>query len=242
MGDIMKARSNRLFAMILIVAFLILHVFDNVYADVEDLITQSFKVGSGGLLTLVTERGSIEVKTLKAERVKVEVTREVAVDNDKKANKILNKFAIEFQHSEKDVTIRAEFKTRKFFFWDDGRSRLKVHYLISVPEKYNLALKTSGGSISVDNLEGEVHSKTSGGSLYFGNIEGPVQGKTSGGSISLNRCIGTADIRTSGGNIKIGEVDGSVKAETSGGSIQIQSAKGSVSLPIFHVNPKAIVT
>ena len=84
----MKARSHRLFVTILIVAFLILHFFDNVYADVEDLITQSYEVGSGGLLTLVTERGSIEVKTSKAERVKVEIIREVAVDNDKKANKI----------------------------------------------------------------------------------------------------------------------------------------------------------
>lgn len=228
MGDMMKARSHRLFFTILIVAFLILHVFDNVYADVKDLTTQSYEVGSGGLLTLETERGSIEVKTSKAERVKVEAIREVAVDNDKKANKILNNFAIEFQHSERDVTIKAEFKKRKLFFWDDGRSRLKVHYLISVPEKYNLTLKTSGGSISVDNLEGVIHSKTSGGSLHFGNIKGPVQGKTSGGSISLDRCIGTVDIRTSGGNIKIGEVDGNVKAETSGGSIQIQSAKGSL--------------
>lgn len=225
----MKTSSYRLFFTSLMTAFLVLIVFANGYADVENSITQSYEVGPGGLLTLVTERGSIEVKSTKAERVEVEVIRKVAVDNDEKANKILNDFVIEFQHSERDVTIQAEFKTHNLFFGSDGRNRLKVRYLIVVPEKYNLELKTSGGSISIEDLEGQVHSKTSGGSLQFGNIKGPVRGETSGGSIELKRCIGTADIKTSGGNINIGEIDGNVEAKTSGGSIQILRAKGSVS-------------
>jgi hypothetical protein len=51
----------------------------------------------------------------------------------------------------------------------------------------NQKLFPSGGSISIENLEGQVHSKTSGGSLQFGHIGGPVEGETSGGHIKLHK-------------------------------------------------------
>ena len=224
----MKTRSHDLFLSISMTAFLVLFILTHGYADVEHSINQSYGVGPGGLLTLVTERGSIDVKSSKSARVEVDVIRKVAVDDEEKARKILDNFVIEFQHSKRDVTIHAGFKKHRFSFWDDGRKLLKIRYLIMVPEKYNLELKTSGGSISIENLEGQVHSKTSGGSLQFGDIRGPVSGETSGGSIKIERCTGTSVIKTSGGSIKIGEIDGDVEAKTSGGSIQIRRAKGSV--------------
>jgi DUF4097 and DUF4098 domain-containing protein YvlB len=224
----MKTRPHNLLFAVLVTAFLDLFLFTRGYADVQSSIHKSYEVGPGGRLTLITDRGSVEVKSSKTEIVKIEVIRKVRTGSDEKADKILNNFVIDFEHSERDVTIRAEFKKRHLFFWDDARNHLKVRYLIQVPEKYNLDLKTSGGSIVVDKLEGRIYGRTSGGSLQFGDIKGPVRGETSGGSITMERCMGATEVRTSGGSIKIGEVDGALNARTSGGSIQIRYAKGRV--------------
>jgi hypothetical protein len=64
---------------------------------------------------------------------------------------------------------------------------LNVKFIIKVPLSYNVNLITSGGSISVDDLEGTVDIRTSGGNLGLVNIKGPVTGKTSGGSIYIKK-------------------------------------------------------
>ena len=201
-------------------------------SEMEDRIKKSFPVDSGGQLTLETDRGSIEVHAVDTQVLEVEVIRKVDARDREEADEILKDFEIEFTQRGNDVYIRGAIKEERRSFWDrfldtDWR-RLRVRYVVSVPKQYNVDLRTAGGSISVDDLEGEVHGRTSGGSLRFGRIQGPVWGRTSGGSITLEGGVGTADLKTSGGSIKIGEVDGTVTAHTSGGSIGIDRAKGRV--------------
>ncbi|HDL19151.1 MAG TPA: hypothetical protein ENH29_08855 [Bacteroidetes bacterium] len=195
-------------------------------AGLQNTIKKSFKVAPGGTLTLNTDIGTIEIKAIGDNRVKVEVFRKVNTWSNRDKDEILDNFEISFDQHGDDVGIRGEFKNRSW--WDKIRRKLKIKYVISVPKEYNVDLNTSGGSISIDDLRGKVRSKTSGGSLTFGAIEGPVYGRTSGGSISLEGCVGTADVRTSGGSIHIGNVDGNVDAHTSGGPITIERAKGEV--------------
>lgn len=201
---------------------------EDVHLESEDTIKKSFQVGPGGRLTLETDRGSIEVRAVDSNTLEVEVNRKVYALDREKAAEILKDFDIEFTQRGNDLHIRGEFKRPRPSFWGWRRQRLRLHYLVSVPKKYNVDLKTAGGSISVDDLEGEVRSKTSGGSLRFGRIQGPVWGRTSGGSVKLDACLDMADVKTSGGSITIGEVGGDVVAHTSGGSIRIDRAKRSV--------------
>ncbi len=187
-------------------------------ADYEDSIKKSFDVEKNGMLTIESDVGSIEIKSHAKAVVKVEILR--TLDSKRLVDNVMT----EFEHREADVTITTEVKKGLFGF---GRG-IKLKYLITVPQQYNVDLTTAGGTISVDDLTGKVDSKTSGGSLSFGNIDGPVNGTTSGGNIRMDGCKGTAMIKTSGGSIKLGRVDGDVKAKTSGGSISIDKAVGSV--------------
>ncbi len=210
--------------------FVCLFLLEAAFAEAayRDTIEKSFKVKPGGHLILDTDRGSIEVYTHEGNTVKVTVKRKVDVSDREEAKEILERFNIDFDHNGRDVRIRAEFDEGGLSFWRRIRKRLKLRYIIVVPQKYNVDLQTAGGSISVEDLQGEVRSKTSGGSLTFGNIDGPVWGRTSGGSVTLDGCKGIADVKTSGGSIYIGEVDGNVQAFTSGGSIKIVRARGEV--------------
>lgn len=108
-----------------------------------------------------------------------------------------------------------------------GRTNpISPSFYVTVPEKFDLKLVTSAGSIHVGDLEGKIDVKTSGGSLSFENIKGPIDGHTSGGSITIIRCDDDVDVHTSGGSISIGQAKGNIRAKTSGGSINIDEVYG----------------
>ena len=198
------------------------------YASYRDTIEKSFKVREGGTLTIESDLGSIEVITHKENQVDIEIIREINVSSDREAERILDDLDISFDNRGDDVYIRAEFKRNRDRWFRNGNRRLRLEFNVIVPEIYNVDLQTSGGSISVDDLEGYVNAKTSGGSLKFGDIKGPVKGTTSGGSIQLTGSEGDSKLNTSGGGITIGDVNGDIEATTSGGSIRIDRAEGKV--------------
>jgi DUF4097 and DUF4098 domain-containing protein YvlB len=197
-------------------------------ADVEGNLQKSFAVEPGGRLVVDADRGSIEIKTSKGSQVEVEVFRKVTRASDARAKEILGEHKVDFAQEGNTVTVRARRKTESRGFWNLGSTGLDVRYVITVPEKFDADLKTSGGGIKVADLAGEVKARTSGGSITLGRIQGPVHGSTSGGSVYLAGFRGVAQIQTSGGNIEIADGDGNVSAETSGGSIHAKSVKGNL--------------
>lgn len=190
-------------------------------AAFQGRIEKVFEVSPGGLLNIRAEKASIEVESGGSGQVVLEIEARGWGRDD-----LEREFDIRFGQSGNEVTLEIEAlrKSKGWFNW--GNKGLKVRAL--VPMRFDVDLKTSGGSISVDDLEGQVRSETSGGSLSFGRIDGTVWGRTSGGSIRLEQSSGEADVHTSGGSIKLGDVDGTVEAVTSGGSIEIARAQGSV--------------
>jgi hypothetical protein len=189
-------------------------------------IRKTFTVAPGGKLTIRADRGSIDVKTANTDKVEIEVTREPGRGA---AADILEKHQVTFSQEGNDVLVEAKMPSMKNGGWFGGNgNNLKVRYDVTVPSKYNVALKSSGGSITVKDLEGEARSETSGGSLKFGQIKGRVIGHTSGGSINVMGATEDVDIETSGGSIHVGDTGGNVVAKTSGGSIHVGDVKGSV--------------
>ena len=196
---------------------------------VEDDINKSFRVKPGGTLKIDTSRGSIDVRGSGNDSVDIEITREVRSTSDKRAKEVLDDFIIDIDQSGNNVTIKAEFKDKKWDrAWNRIRNRLRIKYIVTVPDRYNVDLHTSGGSITVEDLEGRVLTDTSGGSLYFDRIVGPIDGKTSGGSITIGDTSDRVKVHTSGGSIKIDRAGGEVDATTSGGSITVNEVKGKI--------------
>ena len=189
------------------------------------VIEKSFNVAAGGTLTLNSDVGSIDISTHNKDVIDVRVIRDPDAGSRAEAEEMLKEFKVDFQQSGKDLRITGEYEGN----WKRRRhGSLSVEFRVVVPEQYNVDLQTAGGSIRLDDLNGEVRAETSGGSLKFGNIKGTVTGRTAGGSVSLLSSSGKADIRTAGGSINIGDVDGDVDAHTAGGSISIDRAKGNV--------------
>lgn len=172
----------------------------------------TFKSGPGGRLKVDSDLGSIEVRSAAASEVEVEV---------KVSGPHADDFEVDFaQHLRKSV-IRGKYR----------RSSLhspcpEVRFIVTVPQRCDVALETSGAAIEVDDLEGKVKVKTSGGNLRLSRIKGSVRAVTSGGSIKLDEMHGDVNLRTSGAPISIGEVHGDVEARTSGASIEVDRVQG----------------
>ncbi len=193
----------------------------------SNAISESFLVGGGGTLTLRTDQGKLEVGSRPGNEVTIAITSRMSADE------IRDRFEIAMSSRGNDVTVDVKLKDRwrpngiLSFFRGIGNNR-GLTFEIMVPRAYNLDLNTSGGSITVDDLAGDVRCRTSGGSVKLSHIDGPVDAGTSGGSVTLLSATGDAELHTSGGSITIGETGGTVVAETSGGSISIDRAAGPV--------------
>lgn len=209
----------------LCLAFLLLFVMvavDGLQAAAEDVMKKSFDVSPGGELVIATDLGSIAIETHDRDVVLVEMIRRASDDSD------LKRMKLEVGQNGNTVMIRGTDLRRGGIFSWFTRVKLRVRFVVTVPNTFDLDLKTAGGSIRIGNLKGEILAKTSGGSLTFGNIHGNILGRTSGGSIRVGDCIGDIDVDTSGGSITIGKVSGNVEAHTSGGSVNVKEAGGTI--------------
>ncbi|HWI59021.1 MAG TPA: DUF4097 family beta strand repeat-containing protein [Bacillota bacterium] len=189
----------------------------------EDVTNRTFSVKPGGKLVMDVDRGSIQIAPSDADEVQVEVSRKVDKANDEKAAEILRRHEITFAQEAADVRVTAELKNQSKFSFN-GFS-LQVKYTVRVPKKFDLDVRTHGGSVTVADLTGNVQAKTSAGSIKLGKIEGPVTALTSGGSIKVDAAA-TARLKTSAGQIDADAIQGDLSAETHGGSIRLNSVGG----------------
>ncbi|HVN78067.1 MAG TPA: DUF4097 family beta strand repeat-containing protein [Terriglobia bacterium] len=222
----LRTRSGLFRLAMLASLLMVLAGCDEMLAERDASIRKSFQVAPGGRLTLDVNSGSIDVSSAATSQVNIEVIRKVKTSDPRQTEEILREHQVEFRQEGNDVLVRTTGGSSGF--WNNLWKHLEVRYVISVPRKYNLDLKTSGGSIAVSDLEGEVVSRTSGGSLNFGHVQGTISGKTSGGSITVKECGGKVDVNTSGGSINLGKVSGPLNAHTSGGSVTIDEVMGDV--------------
>ncbi len=177
---------------------------------------KSFDVSAGGLLKLQTDVGALRIRSHDKDSVLVEVD----IDGSNE-----DKFDVTFDTSGNDVSVNGELERSKSGSWRGNN--LRVTYTITVPESYNLDVDTSGGSIKIKDLKGDVNAHTSGGSISLGHIDGLVTVKTSGGSITVEEVTGTINAKTSGGSIKATisqQPTGDSVLKTSGGSVTVYLA------------------
>lgn len=138
----------------------------------------------------------------------------------------LENYILDVKVTDGKLICLAKPKNDGFIFNNDNR--LSVSFEIESPEKVSTNLRTSGGSIQLANLKGDLEFKTSGGSLNLSNLAGKIDGKTSGGSIKLTDVKGTVSLSTSGGSITAENVSDKINLSTSGGSLTFINLSGDI--------------
>jgi len=134
------------------------------------------------------------------------------------------KYNLNISVANNKVTATARLKEKM----TDWRKALNISFKIFVPRNVSTDLSTSGGSINLTNLSGDLKFSTSGGSLDLDNVAGKVDGRTSGGSINLENSKDDIELTTSGGSIDAKNCDGNLRLSTSGGSLDLKDLKGDI--------------
>lgn len=189
-------------------------------ASGEKSFDKKFTVASGGTLTIKTDFGGVSVVGTDA--------KEVSIHADMKGRqRDVDNFQITANQSAGGVEVTGK-SPRSNWGWNWNNNDLEVEFTIKVPKDYNLRMETSGGNISVNNVNGKLNGGTSGGDITLTNIAGAIDLETSGGNIQTEKIQGQLHMETSGGDIRISEVKGDVDVNTSGGNIVLKTVAGKV--------------
>ena len=192
--------------------------FSSVPASADFRLERQLPLDSGGTFVLDAAVGSVVIRGDSTSGANVTITS--------RRDDVEDRFDIDFASSPGTATVTIRRKggfERLFRDWYRGGVQITVH----VPAGAATDLKTAGGSIDAQDLA-NARVRTSGGSLTVAGIRGDVDGHTSGGSIRLRDVRGKATIETSGGSIDVTDVGGTLRAHTSGGSIHITNVAGDI--------------
>ncbi|MDA0736061.1 MAG: DUF4097 family beta strand repeat-containing protein [Bacteroidetes bacterium] len=203
--------------------------------------SQEFTVGDYAEVEVSTSGGRIEV--IGKSTTKVTVNAIAYVNGRRSSNANLDNWSITIEEIQGKIVAKAEKESNirfKWFSWNN----VSIAFEIETPVNTELNARTSGGSVSIENLSGNQYARTSGGSMDANNIQGNVEMRTSGGAIRLENIEGQAEVATSGGSIRAKKVTQGLKARTSGGSLHLQEISGSLeartsggSIDVRLVNP-----
>lgn len=178
-------------------------------------IERSFTVAEGDRVVVDVERADLNITAWDRSEVGISISN-------------TERYEFDFSQENGVVTIDGEYDRPNFLFGGFSNRR-SATVTMNVPYRQNLDLRTSGGDIDLDRLQGEFNARTSGGDIDADEIVGPADAHTSGGDIVIGSITGSADIGTSGGDIEIGSVSGESELRTSGGDISLEQAGGAVS-------------
>lgn len=191
----------------------------------EEQISKHFQVQPGGTVVVEVDFGGIEIQTNAASEVVVDVWRKISCSSKAKEEAFLKDNPVELVQDGKTITIRSHHQSNVgSSFW--GKNQNDAKYVISVPGQFNARPETSGGSISVSGLSGEVKAHTGGGSIDLARLHGPLDAATGGGSIKAADCEGNIRLHSGGGGLEIAGGSGSLEGETGGGSISVKHFQG----------------
>lgn len=132
----------------------------------------------------------------------------------------------EYDVSVTNGKLTAIIKPKRNF--SDWRNSLSVTFKAYLPKNATATSRTSGGNISLRNMDSDQDFATSGGNLSISSITGKLKGRTSGGNINVEKTTQEARLTTSGGSITAKACSGNMTLSTSGGNVNLEDLKGNI--------------
>ena len=185
--------------------------------------THSFKVGAAPVVALDTFDGAIEVHSWDRPEVEVVVEKQAQDDG------LLQQIVVEKTQDGDRVTLRVRGPANT---QHDGiqigiiyspTARLRV----AVPKATALELRSGDGSITVEDVTGQLTLRTEDGSVSGLRLAGDVRVRTDDGSIRLRETTGKVDIETLDGSVTVTGQLTHLRAKSGDGSVRVTADKGS---------------
>lgn len=173
----------------------------------------TYDLNPGARITVENFNGSVEILSWEKDAIQISGSKWASHRED------LPQIRIDVQAGADGVRIRT--------IRPDGlRRNMGAKYFIRAPRRVLLeSIRSSNGSIRVEDIEGAARLTTSNGAIRLRRIVGRVDAHTSNGSIEGDDIEGDATFETSNGSIRAARLRGAVQARTSNSSITIALSK-----------------
>ena len=178
----------------------------------EKTLERTFTVSPGGALIVDADSASVHVSGGDTNQVTVRMSARGSEED-------LATMKLDAFQKDDGVTVVMQRPGKKGWFnWGSWNGEGSIE--VTVPQRYGIRIRTSGGSVELKDTIGSVKLHTSGGDIVAKNVNGNVEARTSGGGISADTIRGDVDAGTSGGDLRLLHVDGKIRGQTSGGSVK----------------------
>jgi DUF4097 and DUF4098 domain-containing protein YvlB len=212
--------------------------------DEKPYLVKSFPADGFKSLRMLTSGGNVTVTGQSSGEARIEMYVRASNWDDKLSDAEIKERLEKYYEVEisKDATsVNATAKRRQDVKWAQENG-LSISFRAYVPMGVATDLKTSGGNVSMENLNGQQTAATSGGNIEVKNVKGNATVRTSGGNIEVDGFNGTLDAITSGGNIEAEDAKGGLKLRTSGGNLELSSVSGNLEAQTSGGNIEARIT
>jgi len=185
------------------------------FADTR--VERTIPLEPGGTFRLDTDVGSVTIRARAGSGAHVLFTS--------RRDDFEERFRLQFDQGAGTATVTA--RQRRHSVWFDN-DRTRVDVTVEVPFETEVDVRTSGGAIALSATKRPARLRSSGGSLTVEDLDAGLDGDTSGGAVRIHGVTGNARVRTSGGSIEVARIRGSLDADTSGGSVRVETVAGDV--------------
>lgn len=141
------------------------------------------------------------------------------------AKEFFENVEVKINQSGNRISLTTKQKSDYGWSW---KGRPQLSFEVSTPKNVNSEIKTSGGSVALQEVNGSQNLASSGGSISVKSSSGEITSQSSGGSFSVNNFDGNVSVQTSGGSVKVSGMKGQLTAKSSGGGMTLEEISGSI--------------
>jgi hypothetical protein len=170
-------------------------------------------------LHLYTFDGGIEVRSWDRSEVLIEIEKR---GQDQEA---VSKIQILADRTGNRIQIEARHPgTRSFAI---GRfTSPSARFIVSVPRKTNLVVRSGDGPILVERVSGRLELRTSDGSIRTLETSGELLAESGDGTIQLEEVGGRVEARTNDGSLRVTGTPAALRARSGDGSVMVRIRRG----------------
>ena len=167
--------------------------------------------------------GDVEISGVSGEsEISVTATISVPTRTDSKARSIIKSDLVLTLEREGDRAILVSFFKPGKWGWDGSPS---IDLQIKIPDNFNLLIDDGAGSLSVQDVGGDITVDDGSGSIKMIRVGGDIRIDDGSGSISVKEVGNTVAIVDGSGSITVRNVGGSVVIDDGSGGIDISDVE-----------------
>lgn len=122
--------------------------------------------------------------------------------------------------SEGGATLESDFTTTS------SNTSTRHHFDIQVPRNFDIRIRSSGGAISIEEVNGTFTGQTGGGQITIQKANGQVDIRTGGGQIYVSNSNLDGTVSTGGGQVRIIGVNGNLSGQSGSGPVIYTNSNG----------------